>query len=355
MIKWAAHIGFTCLALGHAASIWAQDNTSSLDSTANVWEICNETSYVLRVAHALTEQGITQVEGWRDVNPGDCLPTPYSDPAAPRFLYAESLPLHRGGIREWKGTTKLCAKDEDFTSEATDNCALLNMDERAYLAVKPSETRTSLIEPSDFGSKAEMAGIQRLLRDNGYKISKIDGLPGRRTSRSLSSFRKEAGIDKNIEGAELMQALRKSARRAIRTVGIEMCNESTATIWSAVAAREYGKWTSRGWWEIMQGECTQIYTKALSGSEAHIYALQENIDSESPKAPKPDKRLSTAGSKAAQFCIAEARFSALGKEYCTEGGYVSANFRPVPTEEDGVRITLKDDDFTEASTAGLRR
>lgn len=356
MIRRALHIGLTCLTLSLASPLWAQDNAEETPQNSDyIWDICNETSYVLRVAHALVEKGITRVEGWRDVNPGACLPTPYNDPDTPRFLYAESLPLHRGGIREWKGTTKLCAKDEDFTSEATDNCALLNMDERGYLAVKPSESRTSLIEPSDFGSKAQMAGIQRLLRDNGYKISKIDGLTGRRTSRSLSGFRKEAGIDKNIKGEELMEVLRTSASRAIRSVGIDMCNDSTAKIWGAVASREYGKWTSRGWWEIAVGDCTHIYTKALSGSEAHIYALQENIDPENPKAARPDKRLSTNGPKAAQFCIAESRFSALGREYCAEGGYVNANFRPVSTEEDGVKITLTDDDFSEASTAGLRR
>ncbi|WP_409433284.1 DUF1036 domain-containing protein [Litorimonas sp. RW-G-Af-16] len=319
------------------------------------WDICNETSFILRTAHGMSENGEVILRGWKDVNPGACLTEMYTDPNAPRFLYAESLPLHRGGIREWKGTVELCASPDPFEAKATDECALNNLETQLYLAVRPSESRTTLIEPAEYGGKAETAAIQRLLRDAGYQVTKIDGLPGRRTSKSLAEFKKDAELDKNVDGEALINALRDAAQESIKAVGIELCNDGTSKIWSAIAIREDGSWQSRGWWDVEPESCTHMFTKPLDGTEAHIYALQENIDPENPREVKADKRLRSISATPAQFCIAESRFSALGREFCAEGGYTVANFRPVPTEEDGVKITLNDADFAEIGAAGLRR
>jgi uncharacterized membrane protein len=347
------------LALSSAAS--AQDTAPQVETltastpSAYQWEICNETSYYLRLALGTSSEGKVMVRGWQEAMPGGCITTNYNDPNTPRFIYAESLPVHRGGIREWRGTIELCAKDEDFVSEAVDNCALKNLETRKYLAVNPSESRTTLIEPSDYGAKAETAGVQRMLRDAGYKITKIDGLPGRRTSRSLRAFKKAAELDPNVEGADLMIALKDAAQESLKSVGIELCNDSSAKIWGAVATREAGNWQSRGWWDIAPQDCAHLYTKSLSGAEAHIFALQENINPNDPATPLPDKRLRAISATPSQFCIAEARFSALGRDMCAEAGYSAASFRPIPTEDDGVKVTLIDADFAEVSAAGLRR
>ncbi len=335
-----------------APAVQTPQNTAQ---TSYVWNICNETSFILRAAYGLSDQGAVTVRGWTEIIPGACHETTYTDPDTPRFLYAESLPIHRGGIREWKGKIELCAKEEDFSSEASEDCALNNLETREYLAVKPSESRTTLIEPSDFGPKAETAALQRLLRDAGYDITKIDGLPGRRTNRYIRDFKKKYELDKNIKGAELIAALKEVASLTVATIGVELCNDSSATIWGAIATREEGSWQSKGWWELEPGLCQQLYTQSLQGKDAHYYALQENIDPEDPEAIRPDNRLRSVTATPAQFCIAESRFSAMGRDFCTEGGYVAANFRPIVTDQDGVKITLGDSDFAEVSAAGLRR
>ena len=156
-----------------------------------------------------------QTAGWTTVQPGACvvIVTPKD---SPRFLFAESLPIHRGGIREWKGTIELCATEEDFTSDATDNCQLKNMETRDYFAVKPSEVRTAFIEPSDFGDNAETAGLQRLLQDSGYKITRIDGLSGRRTLRTIASAKSDLELDKSASNQDLISALIPKAEDGIR-------------------------------------------------------------------------------------------------------------------------------------------
>jgi len=69
----------------------------------------------------------------------------------------------------------------------------------------------------------------------------------------------------------------------------------------------------------------------------------------------PDKRLRSVAASPAQFCVAEAKFSALGREYCAEAGYAVANFRPIPTDNDGIRVTLTDQDFAAPNPVGLRQ
>ena len=79
-----------------------------------------------------------------------------------------------------------------------------------------------------------------------------------------------------------------------------------------------------------------------------MFAIQEGGD-------EKDKRLRTVATTPAQFCIAESKFDAHGNDMCTEQGYAVASFRPVPTEDKGVRIRLSDADFSEQTPGGLRR
>ena len=91
-----------------------------------------------------------------------------------------------------------------FTADATKSCALQNLQTRNYLAVSPDEQRTTFIEPDNFSDKAEIAGIQRLLKDNGFKISRIDGISGRRTLRYIRDFKKKSGLPVSTSNRELI-------------------------------------------------------------------------------------------------------------------------------------------------------
>jgi len=321
-------------------------------ATSNNWDVCNETSYVLRFASAYIRDDRMQAAGWTTVQPGGCIDV-ITPKDSPRFLYAESLPIHRGGVREWKGAIELCAKEEDFTSDATDNCQLKNMDTRKYFAVKPSERQTAFIEPGDFGVNAEIAGLQRLLQDAGYKITRVDGLSGRRTLRTISSAKSDLELDKTATHQELISALIPKADEARNTIGLDICNDGTARIFTAIAIQQDGNWTSRGWWPIDVDQCVKSYDRSLVGTQAHIYALQE-AKTEAGE-PAPDRRLRSEIVTPAPFCIAESRFSALGREKCLEQGYAAVDFRPVPDDVDVQIVRLTDADFVEGGGDGLRR
>ncbi len=317
------------------------------------WKICNETSFVLRLANATLREGTVKAKGWRSVQPGQCL-TEKVVRSAPRLLYGESLSFHRGGIREWKGNIPLCVKEEDFLSEATQNCERDGLETRKYLAIKPGEKSTTLIEPADYGDKAETAGVQRLLRDAGYKITSIDGLAGRGTSRSIDEFVKTEGLNKKPQGQALIAALAKAAARSINNTGLEICNKGTTRIYSAIGMQQNGNWTSKGWWAIDPDQCVRPITASLEGLDAHYYALKEAASTEDSEKAE-DLRLRSVATIPAQFCIAESQFSALGREYCFEGGYSVANFRPLPTDKTGKSIALTDEDFAAPAPEGLRR
>jgi len=113
------------------------------------WEICNETSYMLRVATAYIRDGKISPKGWEQVRPGGC-DVQRVPAASPRYVFAESAPVHQGGIREWAGTVPLCVSTDDFTADATKSCQLQNLETRNYLSVDPTDPRTTFIEPDNF-------------------------------------------------------------------------------------------------------------------------------------------------------------------------------------------------------------
>ena len=337
-----------------AVSASAQTSTPEepVSSPTNNWDICNETSFVLRFASAYIRDDRMQAAGWTTVQPGACVNV-VTPKDSPRFLFAESLPFHRGGVREWEGPVELCAKEEDFLSDATDKCALKNMDVRDYFAVKPTERRTAFIEPGDFGVNAEIAGLQRLLQDAGYKITRIDGLSGRRTLRTIKTAKSDLELDKAATNQELISALIPRAEAARNTIGLDICNDGTSRMFGAIAFQQDGNWTSRGWWPIEIGKCVKPFDRSLIGTQAHIFALQESTADDGE--PLPDRRLRSEVITPAPFCIAEARFSALGRENCLEQGYAAVDFRPLPADVDVQVIRLTDADFVEGSGDGLRR
>ncbi len=321
--------------------------TAGFGARAHAWEVCNETGFVLRVATATTIDGAVTPKGWVRARPGQCL-TFVADEISPRYVYAESSDSHQGDIREWKGRNRLCADDKDFVANTEVSCALQNMKTRNYLAVDPAEAVTRLVEIEDFGENASTAGIQRLLRDVGYSISKIDGREGRQTRRNLAAFFKDAGIPVPPTEGEIIDALEKSAKASQEKFGVTICNKTDARMWTSIARRQAGAWEARGWWNIEAGSCLRPQSESIKDEDAHIFALLENEGG-------TDLILKSGAAVPAQFCIAQSRFAATNRENCADRGYRAASFRPLPSDKDGVNITLTDADFVVASTDGLRR
>lgn len=341
----------TCMALLSAPALAQDEATETIPSG---WDICNETSFILRLATATIIEGKMAPNGWSKLRPGGCqsIDAPLD---TPRYLYAESSPAHQGGVREWKGSVELCASEEDFTADATISCPLQDLGSRQYQQIDPAEQKTTLVEPDDYGKRADMAGIQRLLRDNGYRINRIDGYKGRRTTNPLNKFLKSVKLKTNITVPEKIDALEEGARKKQSDIGFTVCNKSSEKIWSGVAFREDGKWESRGWWPVQIDECIRPFTKILKDTEAHYFALQEDSSAGPTEEQKLDKRLKSTAVTPSQFCIAESRFAATGREFCSDRGYIAANFRPLPNDKEGATINLNDADFAEINPAGLRQ
>jgi len=196
------------------------------DSTKTNWDVCNETSYVLRYASSFIRNDRMQTAGWTNIQPGAC---------------------------------------------------------------------STLVTPKD-GVNAEIAGLQRLLQDSGYKITRVDGLSGRRTLRTITRAKSDLKLDKSATNQELITALIPKVQEARNSIGLDICGEAL-----------------------------------------------------------PDRRLRSELVTPAPFCIAESRFAALGRENCLEKGYAAVDFRPVASDVDVQIIRLTDADFVTDGGDGLRR
>ena len=314
---------------------------------AHSWEVCNETSFIMRVATATTIEGELIPKGWSRARPGQCLSVE-AQPNTPRYVYAESTPAYQGGIREWKGNHTLCAAPDDFESNTNVTCPLQGLESRDYLAVDPSQQKTSLVETQNFGSKAVTAGMQRLLRDLGYRVPNIDGQKGRQTNRAITKFLTDNALAKTLDDSAKLDALEAAALKRQDEIGITICNETDAQIWSAVAYRKGASWESRGWWAIEAAQCLRPHTQSIKAFDAHIFALKENEG-------EADHILKSTAAVPSQFCIAESRFSVLGRENCKARGYAPASFRPLPNDKDGVTIRVSANDFAARKKGGLRQ
>ena len=315
-----------------------------------IWQVCNETSFILRLATATDVNGSPAARGWETLRPGACqdLNIPVD---TTRYIFAESSTAHQGGIREWKGSLDLCAGDTDFVANPDVTCALQDLKTRSFLSVQKEQIVTTLTEPDNFRSRAATAGIQRLLKDNGYDVSTIDGIEGRRTTQTLRKFLNDKGLATNLSFEEQIDALERAAKNHIPTVGLTTCNKSSQKIWVAIGRRHRDTWKSQGWWPVDIDSCIQPISEAINKQDIHVYARQDNEKNKDA----PERLLRSVSTTPSQFCVSDARFSALGRDHCLDNGYDAANFRPLPVDKTGVTVTLTDNDFVEPNAVGLRQ
>lgn len=331
------------------------------------WQVCNETSFILNIATASVAEGMANapltVRGWQKLRAGKCQ-TMSVEKGTPRYVYARSSSVHQGGIREWTGKYNFCVADPHadtgFTAKTDIACDVQNLTSAKFLRVIPTEKRTAFVEPSDYGKKAQTAGLQRLLMDNNHDIKRVDGIGGRRTSNTLRAFLRAQKLPTGLSLNEQLDALETTAQAAQTSVGLTICNSAPTTLWSAIAYRaESGSanvhWESRGWWPVAPKACVRPFAQNLKGIETYVYARLE-IEGQSDlvlKMPATPNDI-TEKSVNKEFCISEAGFAATMHEFCEDQGYVKARFKPVTNTETGVTLTLSESDFVQASASGLR-
>jgi len=282
--------------------------------------VCNKTSYVLYAAVGAEGPKDVTTHGWTRVAPGMC-ETALKGKLTARayYSYARSANAHNGPARAWGGDFELCANADNFTLRRARGAAACPGEDSFTLPFAESDTRgqeswTTIFTESEAiptMEDAQIAGLQRLLEDNRYKIA-----AGARNSTSLdqalNDFRKRKKLSQRATPAQLFAALERAAEKSASPEGYAICNETTAPLWTAIAYRASAAWVSRGWWKVAPAACARATESPLPATEIFLLAERKN-----------GKRV-VSGPE--MFCISDASFDVTGRERCELRGLKEAGF-----------------------------
>jgi uncharacterized membrane protein len=287
--------------------------------------LCNRTSYILYAATAAVSGSQSDTRGWTRIVPGDCQVARNAALTARSYLvYARSSLGHSGPPRAWGGNLRVCVKDTDFVLRGSMPGSVCAGDTfaRPFAAVdtqgKPNWTMT-FDERPPWSSliAAQLAGLKRLLIDNGYKISAIDDRPDKQTGAALADFRKRTRLSPAAGNADLFKALEDRARKSAMPTGYTVCNDTGELLLVALAQVAKGKAAAHGWWKIESGACARAITTPLTADA--VFLLAQNGHS-APAAGGSEK-----------FCIAAIRFNIRGRGDCVARGFSEGGFARTAT------------------------
>lgn len=288
--------------------------------------LCNRTSYILYAATSSVVSPGSTTHGWTRIIPGDCqIALPEKLTAQSYLVYARSALAYSGPQRAWGGNFPSCVKEGDFTlhQSVTAPYCTGSLFAVPFAAVdthgRPDWTMTFDDQPAyPTLEAAQLAGVKRLLKDNGYKIGAIDAKPGKTTEIALNDFRKAMHFSDRAGNAELFASLESEAgKRGQAPQGYTVCNDDKADLAAAVGEMQRGHAVSRGWWRVAAGACARLITAPLD--EAAVWLLVER-----PGGP-------TLVSGPDQFCVSNQEFEIAGRGQCAQRGFAQAGFAKTPT------------------------
>lgn len=287
--------------------------------------LCNRASYVLYAATAANSGRENDIRGWTRVAPGECQVARGEALAARGYLvHARSSLAHSGPSRAWGGTVPVCVKDGNFAFRRKTG-ATCNEDGLFALPFAMLNTRGKRDWTMTFDEQpsyptlmaAQLAGVKRLLADNGFRVGAIDAKPNAFTGAALASFRKTARLPPQAGNAELFAALEAAARNSAAPAGYTVCNDTSALLLVALGRETDGKASSHGWWKIAGGACASVVTTPLAADA--VWLLAQTRDG-ATVVGGPDK-----------FCIAAVEFDIRERDNCPTRGLVEAGFARTPT------------------------
>ena len=287
--------------------------------------LCNRTCYVLYAATSAVQSGRSETEGWTRVVPGECQIARKEPLTAQSYLvHARSSLAHSGPARAWGGNQPVCVKDSNFTlkqpaakSSCTDDSFALpfatldNQGKRVW-------TMNFDEQPAMTMTEAQLAGVKRLLKDNGYPIPQIDGRPDKATGLALNDFRRRMHFAPTAGNAELFQVLEREARKKIAPAGYTVCNDGPDAMMIALGQMDGGKTVSRGWWTVTPGACARAMTMPLASDAIYLLAQR--------------KSGGTLAAGSQRFCTAATAFEIEGNQNCAGRGFAEAGFAATPTK-----------------------
>lgn len=287
--------------------------------------LCNRTSYILYAATAAIQSPGSETEGWTRLAPGECQLARKEKLAGETYLvHARSSLAHSGPARAWGGGYPICVKDGSFTLKQSVTHPVCTAEDSFALPFAPVDNRGKSVWTMNFDeqpgmslTEAQLAGVKRLLKDNGYPIPRIDGKPDKATGAALADFRKRMHFGPTAGNAELFQALEAEARKKIAPAGYTICNDSPQTLLVALGQIDGGKALSRGWWTVTAGACARAMTTPLHGDAVYLLAQR-----------KAGGSLVTGSQR---FCTSPVAFEIQGNGNCSARGLAESGFAATVT------------------------
>jgi uncharacterized membrane protein len=288
-------------------------------------KLCNRTSYILYAATASVRGTQAETRGWTRITPGDCQEARSEELTAQTYLvHARSSLAYSGPAKAWGGDFPMCVEDANFRlaqpvakaacrdgAFALPFAALNTGGHRSWtMTLDESPALPSLLA-------AQLAGVKRLLRDNGYAVGALDGSPDKKTGIALAAFRKRMNFPERAGNADLFAALEKQALKTNAPAGYTICNDGKTALEAALAQTDAGHAGSRGWWMVPPGACARAITAPLGKAAYYLFARRK------------DGKAIVSGPD--RFCIAPARFERNGRGDCAADGLAEAGFRRTPT------------------------
>ena len=288
--------------------------------------LCNRTSYILYAATSAIQSPRSETQGWTRIAPGECQLARKEPLTAETYLvHARSGVAHSGPPRAWGGAFPVCVKDTNFIIRQAVTLPYCTAEDTFALPFASLDNRGKSVWTMNFDeqpvmslSEAQLAGVKRLLADNGYKIGRIDGKPDKATGAALADFRKRMHFAPDAGNAQLFLALEREARRKIAPSGYTICNESRDPLLVALGQMEGAKPVSRGWWTVQPNACARAVTTPLSTDLVFLLAQKRNGG--------------TLVGGAQKFCTAAVAFEIQGNENCAARGLTQSGFAATPTK-----------------------
>lgn len=297
------------------------------------YELCNETSYVLRASVVQQGEREYQSNGWFTVYPGFCR-TAVSGSLKHNLFYvhARTIAGHKAPTHQWAGEHRFCVDTADFSIPGDANCERRGFQTAYFSRVqvhgKKSWTST-FTEPSNHSvKKAQILGVQRLLADLGLLTQKqMDGYWGRGTERAISRFARKHSIKVPSDPSpELFSALENAVNNQASEQGIELCNSTEDAIWAAIGLpNKKGASTTKGWFELQPAQCVRATSESLK-NYSNIFIYGETVDS---------AEIKTYWRGNTRLCTNDVMFSiTTPTETCEDQGYLLMGFESISTGGD---------------------
>ncbi len=298
---------------------------SSLPAQAAL-TLCNRTSYILYAATSAIRSPQSQTEGWTRIAPGDCQIARKEQLNAETYLvHARTSIAHSGPPRAWGGAYPVCVKDGNFTIQQAVTAPYCGTGDTFPLPFAALDNRGKANWTMNFDEQpamsltgAQLAGVKRLLKDNGYPIAQIDAKPDKATGAALADFRKRMHFAPDAGNAELFGALEQEARKKTAPAGYTVCNEGGEALLVALGQMDKSGAASEGWWTVEPGACAKAITTPLHSDQVYIMAQR--------------KSGGTLAGGPQRFCTTMAAFEIRGNANCAARGFTDSGFAATRTK-----------------------